>query len=149
MNEIVLGCDHGGDGLKNAILEHLTTKGFLCIDTSPECDPQDDFPSVGKKAAELILEMDTCGVLACGTGIGIGMAANKVTGIRAAVVYSEETAAQAKQHLNAQVICLGGKTLADEDGGYTEALKIVDAWLNAVPLNDRKYLRRNRMLDEM
>ncbi|EYE89819.1 ribose 5-phosphate isomerase [Fervidicella metallireducens AeB] len=125
--KIALGCDHGGYNLKKVIMEHLEKKGidykdFGCYDTS-SCD----YPDYGLSVAEAVAsgEFD-CGIIVCGTGIGISIAANKVPGIRAAHVTDTFSARATKQHNNANIIALGERVT-----GPGLAIDIVDAYLSA------------------
>lgn len=125
---LVLGCDHGGLELKNAIKAHLLAH-------HPEIQVQDagvntpdsvDYPDIAKQVCEAILQgQSDLGILICGTGIGISMKANRYKGIRAALVHSLFTATMAKQHNNANILCLGGRTTTPQEGAAW-----VDIWLS-------------------
>lgn len=126
--KISLGCDHGGYNLKMAIKAHLEKKGIECVDFG--CDNDKDsvnYPVFAEKAANAVAngEVD-CGILCCGTGIGIGMAANKVKGIRCATLSDTFSARMTKMHNNANMISMGERVI-----GKGLALDIVDAYLNA------------------
>ncbi|GFR35962.1 ribose 5-phosphate isomerase B [Thermobrachium celere] len=125
--KIALGCDHGGYNLKQAILEHLEKKGIEYKDFGCYSIESCDYPDFAEKVAEAIVrgEFD-CGILVCGTGIGISIAANKVPGIRAAHCTDTFSAKAAKQHNNANILALGERIT-----GVGLALDIVDAYLEA------------------
>ncbi len=124
---IAIGSDHGGFELKNYVIEHLHKKGIEVKDFGTYSEDSVDYPDCAKPVCQAILDGE-CegGILVCGTGIGISMAANKFKGIRAALCSDTFSATMSKVHNNANVICLGGRVL-----GRELAYTIVDAWLNA------------------
>ncbi len=125
--KIAIAADHGGFELKGVIIEHLTNKGHEMINLGTDTPDSVDYSDFAEKCAEKVLSKDVdFGIVVCGTGIGISIAANKIKGIRCALCHSPETAALAKQHNNANIISLGGRTTTDEN-----ALKIVDAFIEA------------------
>lgn len=133
---LVIGSDHGGYELKEQLKNHLEEKGISFIDVG--CDGEScDYPDYAKKVAEKILSGE-CenGILCCGTGIGISIAANKFRGIRAALVSEPVSARLAKEHNNANILCLGGRVT-----GATLAAACVDAWLEAAFLEGRHAIR--------
>ncbi|MDR0880499.1 MAG: ribose 5-phosphate isomerase B [Clostridioides sp.] len=124
--KIGFGSDHGGYNLKCEIIEHLAKKGIDCIDFGADDAVQSvDYPIYGQRVAEAVAAKDVdCGIVCCGTGIGISLAANKVPGIRCAVVSDTFSAKMSKAHNNANMLSLGERVL-----GRGLALEIVDAWL--------------------
>ncbi|MBU1140955.1 MAG: ribose 5-phosphate isomerase B [Firmicutes bacterium] len=125
--KIAIGSDHGGYELKEQIKTYLTTKAVEIIDFGTYSTASVDYPDYGKKIGLAVTEEDfDFGIVLCGTGIGISISANKIKGIRAALVYNEETARLAKEHNNANIIALGGRTTSKE-----EAYKILDSYMNA------------------
>ncbi|MHB8421885.1 MAG: ribose 5-phosphate isomerase B [Leptospirales bacterium] len=113
---IILGSDHAGLLLKNFLRDRLSESGVPVVDVGTESPDSVDYPDFAEKVAlELRPESDDIGILACGTGIGVSISANKIHGIRAALVYNEETAALARQHNNANIICFGGRETSKED----------------------------------
>ena len=107
--KIGLGCDHGGYNLKLEIKKYLGTKGIECVDFGTNNDTESvDYPIYGQKVAEAVVanEVDY-GIVCCGTGIGISLAANKVPGIRCAVVSDTFSAKMSKAHNNANMLSLG------------------------------------------
>ena len=126
--KIGFGCDHAAVELKNVLLEHLSERGFECVDLGAT-DPnvKVNYPEKGLAVAEAIIrgEIDK-GVLVCGTGVGISLAANKVPGIRAAVCSEPYTAKLTVQHNNANIIAMGARVVGTE-----LAKMIVDAFFDA------------------
>lgn len=125
--KIAIASDHGGYELKGVIIDYLTNKGNEMLNLGTDSADSVDYSDYAEKCAEKVLSKDVdFGIVVCGTGIGISIAANKIKGIRCALCHSPETAALAKQHNNANIISLGGRTTTDE-----MALKIVDAFIEA------------------
>ena len=141
--KIALGCDHGGYELKLAVMEHLKERGIECIDLG--CNGERvDYPVYGKAVGEAVMKGDAdLGIVCCGTGLGISMAANKVHGIRCAVPTTPFMAEMAKAHNNANVLALGGRVLTKE-----QAIEYVDIWLDTEFLGSY-HADRVAMLDEM
>ena len=105
-----IAVDHGGLVLKQAIKEELEAAGCGVLDLGTDTEESVDYPDFAEKLVQAISEGKVQrGVLVCGTGIGISIAANRHKGIRAAVCYDEETAMLARQHNDANVMCLGGR----------------------------------------
>ena len=114
--KVGFGCDHTAVELKNILMEHLTEKGYECVDYGA-FDPnvKVNYPEPGLKVAEAIMRGDVeKGVLICGTGIGISMAANKVPGVRAAVCSDPYSAKLTKMHNDANIIAFGARVVGDE-----------------------------------
>ncbi len=111
------GTDHTGVTLKKELIPYMEEKGYECVDygSYDENDRADDYPVFGRKVGEAIMngEVD-CGVLICGTGIGISLTANKVPGIRAAVCSEPYSARMAKQHNNANIVAFGSRVVGRE-----------------------------------
>jgi len=126
---LFLASDHAGYQLKEEIKAHLKEKGLEFEDLGTNSEESVDYPDYGFKIGEKVASNPTNqGIAVCGTGMGICMAANKIKGIRAAMVYSYETALMARQHNNANIVCFGGRTQKIED-----VAQWVDAWLNEKP----------------
>lgn len=123
---IAMGCDHGGIVLKPAIVAELQKRGVEIVDKGCFDGESVDYPDYALKVAESVAsgECDK-GVLMCGTGIGISIAANKVKGIRAAVCHDEFTAQMIAEHNCANIIALGGRIMSPET-----AAKLVGIWLD-------------------
>jgi ribose 5-phosphate isomerase B len=125
--KIALGADHAGFDLKEKIKQHLVGRGIRIEDLGTHSGESVDYPDYARAVGEEIVEKRSdLGILVCGTGIGMSIAANKIPGIRAANVHSEIEAQLAREHNNANVLALGGRLL-DED----TAFKLVDRWLSA------------------
>ncbi|CDR31335.1 Ribose-5-phosphate isomerase B [Acholeplasma oculi] len=125
--KIVIGADHAGFDLKSELVEYLTKKGHEVVDYGTDSVDRVDYPDYARIVSMNVASKTVdCGILVCGTGIGMSIAANKVRGIRAALVYNELTARLAKEHNHANVIALGARTQS-----LGEAKLIVDTYLNA------------------
>src|SRR5438552_7771211 len=124
---IALGADHGGFELKQSLKQHLEQRGVSVADFGANSKDSTDYPDFAQAVARSVaLHKTELGVLICATGVGMSITANKVPGIRAALVSDEHTAAMARRHNNANVLCLSGENTAPAD-----ARKIVDAFLGA------------------
>ncbi len=138
---LAIGCDHGGFELKGYIVRHLhereiEIKDFGCFDENSI-----DYPDIAEKVGKAVTSGE-CenGILICGTGIGISMAANKIKGVRAAHCADVYSAKMTKAHNNANIICLGGRVI-----GRELAMMIVDAWLDAEFEGGRHQLRIDKI----
>ena len=125
--KVAVGCDHGGFVLKDAVIGTLEELGAQVVDFGTYSTESVDYPVYGKKVADAVASGECdLGVVMCGTGIGISIAANKVKGIRAAVVTNEFMAEMTRRHNNANVIALGGRVINPE-----ETKVLVKAWYTA------------------
>ena len=107
-----VGADHGGFQLKQHLVAYLREQGDEVVDLGTDSEASVDYPNFGKAVGEKVAgDPGSYGLVACGTGIGISIAANKVRGIRAAVVHDSFTAEMARAHNNANVIALGGRVI--------------------------------------
>ena len=122
---IAVGSDHAGYALKTEIVTHLTAGGHDVLDLGTDsAEVSVDYPIFGHAVGEAVADgRAERGVCVCGSGIGISIAANKVTGIRAALVHDTTTAQLARRHGDANVMCLGERTT-----GHSEAMDAVDAF---------------------
>lgn len=126
MHKIIIASDHGGFGLKTRIIEHLKTKGYDITDYGCYSPESCDYPVFAKKVAvEVSNSNDIKGILICGTGIGMSIAANKIIGIRAALCTDTFSARMTRMHNDSNILCLGERVT-----GTGLALDIVDTWLN-------------------
>ena len=143
--KIGLASDHGGYNLKLEILNYLNEKGIECVDFGPDNSIKSvDYPIFGEKVASAIVSKEVdYGIVCCGTGIGISLAANKVPGIRCAVVSDVFSAKMSKAHNDANMLSLGERVL-----GRGLALEIVEAWINTEFEGDR-HSRRVDMIKEI
>ena len=141
---IALGADHGGFELKEAIKKHLDEKDIEYKDFGTYTPESIDYAKIAYKTCQSVVSGEAeKAILCCGTGIGISMAANKVKGIRAAVLSDEFSAAACSAHNNANVLCLGGRVLSPE-----KAVKLVDLWLTT-PFEGDRHMRRLGLIAEM
>lgn len=143
--KIGLGCDHGGYNLKLEIIKHLESKGIECVDYGTNNDLDSvDYPLYGEAVANAVISKEVdYGIVCCGTGIGISLAANKVPGIRCAVVSDTFSAKMSKAHNNANMLSLGERVL-----GKGLALEIVDVWVETEFEGDR-HSRRVDMINKI
>lgn len=134
---IIIGSDHAGFDLKERVKEWLEERGFAVEDVGTRSPEQVDYPDFAHLVAGAV-ESGRCarGVVVCGTGIGVSMAANRHPGVRAAVACSEDTARLAREHNDANVLALGGRTL---DPVLAE--RILDVWLKT-PFAGGRHARR-------
>lgn len=138
---IAIGSDHGGYELKQEIIKHLTERGFEIKDMGCDNTASCDYPIYAKLVAdEVATKTADLGILICGTGIGMSMAANKVEGVRAALCENCFSAQATREHNNANVLCLGARTT-----GPGLALMIVDKFVDTPFSNDERHIRRINM----
>jgi ribose 5-phosphate isomerase B len=141
--KIAIGTDHGGIVLKQSVIDSLKELNYDYEDFGTYDNSSVDYPDYAVKVAEAVAS-GQCdkGVLLCGTGIGISIAANKVNGIRAAVITDEFCAGVCSGHNNANIICMGGRVISPEKAG-----KLVKIWLNT-PFEGGRHLNRiNKIKD--
>ena len=122
-----IGADHAGIDIKHYVKELFEAKGHEVIDLGPFSKERVDYPDYAAKVCQEVLKNEgSKGILICGSGIGMSMAANKFDGIRAALCHNEYSAKMAREHNDANVICLGERV-----SGYGMIEAIVEAWLSA------------------
>lgn len=124
--QVVIGSDHAGVQLKKDIIEFLQNEGYDVLNCGTDSSESVDYPDIAEKVAQEVLKLKTPGILICGTGIGISIAANKIRGIRAAVCGNAYTARLARQHNDANILAIGARVT-----GTGLAMDIVEAFLNA------------------
>lgn len=125
---IAIASDHGGFELKEHMIAYYAKKGISLLDLGTYSSDSCDYPDIAKAMCEKITAGEvTVGILICGTGIGISIAANRYKGIRAAILYSNEVAVLARQHNNANIAVFGGRTMR-----FEEATGRMDIFLNTV-----------------
>jgi RpiB/LacA/LacB family sugar-phosphate isomerase len=138
---VAIGSDHGGFKLKEALKSHLQGQGITVEDLGTMSTESTDYPDFAHAVAQCVARSQAEeGILVCTTGVGMSITANKVPGIRAALVFNEEMAALCRQHNNANVLCLGEKLVTTE-----QAKRIVDTFLNARFEGGRHERRVNKM----
>jgi ribose 5-phosphate isomerase B len=139
---IAIGSDHAGFGLKALLVAHLTGEGHSVVDHGPVAAERCDYPDfaalVGHDVAAARAEF---GVLVCGSGIGMSIAANKIRGVRAVCAGDVEHAVLSRQHNHANVLCLGERFTAP-----ARAVHIMDTWLNTVPEAGRHVGRVSKIM---
>ena len=135
---IALGCDHGGFELMQEVMAHLEKRGIEYKNFGTYTKESCDYPEFAKKVANAVVSGE-CekGILICGTGIGISMAANKVPGIRCALCHDCFSAQATREHNDANVLAMGGRVI-----GAGHALAVVDLFLDTPFSNDERHIRR-------
>ena len=142
--KIAVGCDHGGLEHKNAIAEHLKSEGFEVEDFGIYENKSVDYPEIALKVANSIKNGENeLGILVCGTGIGMSLAANKVNGIRAAACSEHFSAKYTRLHNNSKILCLGGRVI-----GIGTALELCDIFVNT-EFEGGRHQRRIDMITEI
>jgi ribose 5-phosphate isomerase B len=143
MKRIALGSDHAGYKLKEKIKNHLKSKAYIVVDYGNNSDEPVDYPDYIRPAAESVSNGENdLGIVFGGSGNGEAIVANKVRGIRCGLCWNEESARLTKEHNNANMIALGERMLSEE-----EAVRIVDAWLNA-EFKGGRHLRRIEKIED-
>ncbi|MDD2215415.1 MAG: ribose 5-phosphate isomerase B [Eubacteriales bacterium] len=142
--KLAIAADHGGFELKEQIKEHLIKRDIEVVDLGTHDCQSVDYPTFGKACGEEVASGRVeRGIVCCGTGVGISIAANKVKGIRCALATNVFMAEMAKRHNNANILALGGRVLSPE-----EAIVMVDAWLDN-KFEGGRHQRRVDMLDQI
>ena len=136
--KIAVGSDHAGFLLKEQLKEHLKIRGYQVEDMGTDSEQSCDYPDFAKKVAAAVVNKDAdLGLLVCGTGIGMSIAANKVKGIRAAVLSDEFSAQATRSHNDANILCLGARVVDEE-----KAVKLLDIFLDTPFSAEEKHIRR-------
>ena len=143
VEKIVIGSDHAGYELKLKVIDHLEERGILVVDVGSDSVDRCDYPVYADALCKKI-QLGECelGILVCGTGIGMSIAANKIRGIRAACCNEIFTAEITRRHNNTNVLCMGARVIGEE-----VAYKVVDAFLEA-EFEGGKHQRRVDMFME-
>ncbi len=135
--KIFIGCDHQGVELKKEIIKLLQEDGFSVFDTKLENNALDDYPDFAFEVGKNIINNESSlGILICGNGIGISIAANKIKGIRCARVLNEEDAFRSKNHNGANVIALGS------DISLEKAMEIINVFISTKSASEERHLKR-------
>lgn len=135
--KLAIGADHGGYSLKEILKKHLEEQGHLVEDYGTHSTESCHYPVFAEAVARAVVSGEAqLGILICGTGIGMSIAANKVKGIRAAAVSDCFTAQATREHNDSNILCLGERTV-----GPGLAMRIVDTWLEASFLGGRHQTR--------
>ena len=138
---IAIGCDHGGIIIKNAVIDYMKENGIEYTDFGCYTEESVDYPIYAYKVARAVADGQAeLGIICCGTGIGVSMAANKVKGIRAAVCTDEFCAEMTRRHNNANIMCMGGRVISEE-----KAVKLASIFLNT-PFDGGRHENRVNMI---
>ncbi len=141
---LAIGCDHAGYELKCKVMKHLNEKGIKFIDVGTHSEESVHYPVYAKSVCDMVVKGDAeLGILICGTGIGMSMAANKVKGIRAAVCSDEFSTEFTRRHNDANVMCIGARVLEAE-----KAIALVDIFLDS-PFEGGKHKTRIDMFTDI
>lgn len=143
--EVHCGSDHRGLQLKHGIIEYLTELGHACVDHGCDSPERVDYPDFARAVATAIAgcERESLGILVCGSGVGIAIPANKMSGIRCVVAWCEHVAEYGRRHNHANVLAFSGDLQT-----LTSVKRCLDAWLAAVPEGGR-HAERVQMIDAM
>ena len=142
---IVIGCDHAGFSIKDAVIKHIEEKGHTCVEVGTFSADSCHYPVYANAACEKILSRECeLGILICGTGIGMSIAANKHDGIRAACCSDVFSARLTREHNDANMLCFGERVV-----GIGTAIDLVDAFLDAEYLNNGNHVTRVAMLSDI
>ena len=140
MTKIIIGSDHGGFNLKTNIVKHLENNGVEIVDLGCYFPESCDYPVIAQSVAKKVLATGARGILVCGTGIGVSIAANRFEGIRASHCTDTYTARMTRMHNDSNILCLGERIT-----GVGLALDIVDIWLNT-PFEGGRHQKRIDMI---
>ncbi len=140
---IVIGSDHAGFSVKEIIRKYLESTGCAVCDLGTSSEESVDYPDYGKAVGERVVSRQAdLGIAVCGTGIGISIAANKVPGVRAALAHDVNTARLAREHNDANVLALGGRTVTGE-----AAIEMVQVFLTTAYLGGRHQRRLDKIAE--
>lgn len=140
---VIIGSDHGGFELKNHVVKYLEEQGVEVKDCGIYTEESCDYPDIAKQVAEEVkTTSNSKGILICGTGIGISIAANKIPSIRAALCGDVYSAKMSREHNNANILCMGGRVV-----GRELAFMIVDTFLNTEFLGGRHQRRVDKITE--
>jgi len=142
---IVIGCDHAGYALKNALLEVLRGEGHTVRDLTPDFDPNDDYPDSAAAVARAVASRSAeRGIIVCGSGVGASVAANKIRGARAGLCHDTYSAHQGVEHDDINVLCLGARVVGDALAG-----DLVRAFLGARFSGQERHARRLKKIQDL
>jgi ribose 5-phosphate isomerase B len=142
---VVIGADHAGFELKTQLVSHLEEAGHLVLDIGTNSEEPVDYPDIAATVGRAVVGGEgERGIVVCGSGAGASIAANKITGIRSAVVHDTYTAHQAVEHDDMNVLAIGGRVI-----GVNTATEIVDTFLGAHFSGEERHARRLRKVVEL
>ena len=143
IQNLAIASDHAGYRLKNYIVNNLK-KEINLKDFGTDSDESCDFPDFAKEAGDFVINNESSkGLLICGSGVGMSIAANKILGIRASNVVDKETAIESVEHNDVNVLCLGANNIDEEN-----VIDIVESFLEAKLIQEERYLRRISKLED-
>ena len=143
IQNLAIASDHAGYRLKNYIVNNLK-KEINLKDFGTDSDESCDFPDFAKEACDFVINNESSrGLLICGSGVGMSIAANKILGIRASNVVDKETAIESVEHNDVNVLCLGANNIDEEN-----VIDIVESFLEAKFIQEERYLRRISKLED-
>jgi len=142
--KILIGSDHAGFKLKEELKRWLKEKGYEIKDYGTDSTNSVDYPKIGFKLAKDVAKQKTKGILLCGSGLGMSMIANKVKGVRAALCHNSYTAKIAREHNDANILCLGSRVLTEK-----EAKNITKIWLETKFSNEERHKRRVNEINDL
>ena len=144
MVTIAAGCDHGGFSLKTGLIEHLIESGHEVLDLGTDSNERVDYPDFAEAVAKSVASDEAeFGLLVCGSGIGVCMVANKISGIRAATIHDVTSAHLSREHNDANIICLGERLIGPE-----VAKEALDVFL-ASEFQEGRHLNRVKKIDKI
>jgi ribose 5-phosphate isomerase B len=139
---LFLGADHAGFDLKEKLKADLLDQGYEIYDLSPRFKKDDDYPLHAKKVAQAVVKtLGSCGILVCGSGVGVSIAANRIKGVRAFDAHDEKETKLAREHNDANIIALSGWRLSEQ-----EALGLVKTFLKTKASKIERHVRRVKQL---
>ena len=142
--KIAIASDHGGFALKQEVMEHLKARNVEYIDKGCYSAASCDYPVFAKEVTAAVTSGEAeLGILICGTGIGMSIAANKVKGIRAALCHDVFSAQATREHNDANILCMGARVV-----GPGLALMIIDTFLDTPFSNDERHIRRISLIED-
>ena len=140
---ISIASDHGGFELKQKLIDHYKSLGIIFNDLGTSSTDSCDYPDIAHTMVKSLLQKDSdLGILICGTGIGISIAANRFMGIRAAILYDDFCAEMAKKHNNANIMVFGGRTMK-----FADVVRRIDIFLNT-EFEGGRHIRRLEKIEE-
>ena len=142
--KIAIGNDHAATALKFEIMDYVKELGHEVVNFGTDTNESCNYPEIGARVGHAVVEEDfDCGILICGTGVGISIAANKVKGVRAALCHDCFSAQATREHNDANIVAMGARVI-----GPGLAVKIVDIFLNTPFSNDERHIRRIAQIEE-
>lgn len=142
--KIAIGCDHAGVDAKNRLIDYLASKGHTLINFGTDTSDSVDYPDIALPAARAVADGEAdCGILICGTGIGIGISANKVRGIRCAILSDVYSAELTRRHNNANMMSMGARVISVE-----KMMEICDVFLST-PFEGGRHQKRIDKITEI